>query len=57
MKMVKKILLGLAASALLIGLMGCSADVEDEEETSKWEKTVKVDATKLPDGFARVFEN
>ena len=58
MKMVKKILLGLVATAAVIGFVGCKAIATDNAETSgtKWDKTVKVDASEVATGFKRAFE-
>ena len=58
MKMVKKILLGLAAGAVVIGLMGCQPIDTDNAKTSgtKWDKTVKVDASTVETGYKRAFE-
>ena len=58
MKMVKKILLGLAAGAAVIGLIGCQPIDTDNAKTSgtKWNKTVKVDASTVETGYKRAFE-
>ncbi len=58
MKMVKKILLGLVATAAVIGFVGCKPIDTDNAETSgtKWDKTVKVDASEVTTGFKRAFE-
>ena len=58
MKMVKKILLRLVATAAVIGFVGCKPIDTDNAETSgtKWDKTVKVDASEVTTGFKRAFE-
>ena len=58
MKMVKKILLGLAATAAVIGLVGCSGIENNnaEEKGDKWDKTIEVDGTELQaDSYKRAF--
>lgn len=58
MKMVKKILLGLAATAAVLSMAGCKGIDNDNAETTgtKWDLTVTVDASDVTTGFKRAFE-
>ena len=59
MKMVKKILLGLAATAAVLSMAGCKGIDNDNAETTgtKWDLTVSVDGSDVPEGsFKRAFE-
>ena len=58
MKMVKKILLGLALAGTVLALAGCSGIENDnaKEEGNKWNKTISVDGTELATGsYKRAF--
>ena len=50
MKMVKKILLGMVATAAVLTFASCKMGAgEGETEGNKWDKTMTVDGTKIPD--------
>ena len=57
MKMVKKILLGLVATATVIGLVSCKGITNNnaEEDGDKYDKTISVDASQIDKNNKRAF--